>query len=173
MRQEAATRQHCPERSLDTDGAARAIMQYLNTPLQGSEASPAQLLTERQLRNAIPVDASLYEVSERWAWLLRERERAMVRSGDSAAFRHNQTAHNLEPLTPGQRTRIQNPGSRRWDRAGTVLETTAPRQYLVRLDGSGRATIRNRRHLRPLTCDPSIQARDNGAAARQRGSRDA
>ena len=129
--------------SLDTDGAARAIMQYLNTPPQGSEASPAQLLTGRQLRDAIPVDASLYEMSE---W-------------------HNQTAHNLEPLTPGQRTRIQNPGSRRWDCTGTVLETTAPRQYLVQLDSSGRATIRNRRHLRPLTCELSIQMRDNGAAA--------
>ncbi|KAG0725943.1 hypothetical protein GWK47_037600 [Chionoecetes opilio] len=124
-------------------------MQYLNTPPQGSEASPAQLITGRQLRDAIPVDTSLYEVSERWAWLLRERERAMARSGDSAASRMTQTAHNLEPLTPGLRTRILNPGSGRWDRAGTVLETTAPRQYLVRLDGSGRTTIRNRRHLRP------------------------
>ncbi|KAG0721073.1 hypothetical protein GWK47_047188 [Chionoecetes opilio] len=48
---------------------------YPQTPPQGSEASPAQLITGRQLRDAIPVDASLYEVSERWAWLLRERER--------------------------------------------------------------------------------------------------
>ena len=151
--------------SLDTDAAARAIMQYLNTPPQGSEASPAQLLTGRQLRDAIPVDTSLYEVSERWAWLLRERERAMVRSGDSAASRYNQTAHNLNPLTSGQRARIQNPSSGRWDRTGTVLETTAPRQYLVRLDGSGRATIRNRRHLRPLTCELHTQGSDNGAAA--------
>ncbi|KAG0723273.1 hypothetical protein GWK47_042967 [Chionoecetes opilio] len=148
--------------SLDTDAAAWAIMQYLNTPPQGSEASPAQLITGRQLRDAIPVDTSLYEVSERWAWLLRERERAMARSGDSAASRHDQTAHNLEPLTPGLRTRILNPGSGRWDRAGTVLETTAPRQYLVRLDGSGRTTIRNRRHLRLLTC---VQAHDDGTTA--------
>ncbi|KAG0726007.1 Transposon Ty3-I Gag-Pol polyprotein [Chionoecetes opilio] len=148
--------------SLDTDAAAWAIMQYLNTPPQGSGASPAQLITGRQLRDAIPVDASLYEVSKRWAWLLRERERAIARSGDSAASRHDQTAHNLEPLTPGLRTRILNPGSGRWDRAGTVLETTAPRQYLVRLDGSGRTTIRNRRHLRPLTC---VQAHDDGTTA--------
>ncbi|KAK8394234.1 hypothetical protein O3P69_006432 [Scylla paramamosain] len=131
----------------------------------GSEASPAQLLTGRQLRDAIPVDTSLYEVSEWWAWFLRERERALVRSGDNAASRHNQSAHNLEPLTPGQRTHIQNPSSGRWDRAGTVLETTAPRQYLVRLDGSGCATIRNRRHLRPLTREPHTQASDDGAAA--------
>ncbi|KAG0725735.1 hypothetical protein GWK47_038024 [Chionoecetes opilio] len=72
--------------SLDTDAAAWAIMQYLNTPPQGSEASPAQLITGRQLRDAIPVDASLYEVSERWAWLLRERERAMARSVGQCSF---------------------------------------------------------------------------------------
>ncbi|KAG0730387.1 hypothetical protein GWK47_028365 [Chionoecetes opilio] len=86
----------------------------------------------------------------------------MARSGDSAASRHDQTAHNLEPLMPGLRTRILNPGSGRWDRAGTVLETTAPRQYLVRLDSSGHTTIRNRRHLRPLTC---VQAHDDGTTA--------
>ncbi|MPC92792.1 hypothetical protein E2C01_087900 [Portunus trituberculatus] len=111
---------------------------------QGSQASPAQLLTGCQLRDAIPVDASLYKVSEQWAWQLRERERAMARLGDIAALRHNQTAHNLKPLVPGQRTRIQNSGNGRWDRAGTVLKITVPRKYLVQLDGSGRATIRNR-----------------------------
>ncbi|KAG0710910.1 hypothetical protein GWK47_021808 [Chionoecetes opilio] len=71
--------------------------------------------------------------------------------GQCSPSRYDQTAHNLEPLTPGLRTRIQNPGSGRWDRTGTVLESTAPRQYLMRLDGSGRTTIRNRRHLCPLT----------------------
>lgn len=49
-------------------------MQYLNTPTQGSEAFPAHLLTGRQLWDATPVEASLYEVSERWAWQLREHE---------------------------------------------------------------------------------------------------
>ncbi|KAG0723661.1 hypothetical protein GWK47_042256 [Chionoecetes opilio] len=145
-----------------TSQESRGFLDTWRVRLRGSEASPAQLVTGRQLRDAIPVDASLYEVSERWAWLLRERERAMARSGDSAASRHDQTAHNLEPLTPGLRTRILNPGSGRWDRAGIVLETTAPRQYLVRLDGSGRTTIRNRRHLRPLTC---VQAHDDGTTA--------
>ncbi|KAG0710800.1 hypothetical protein GWK47_022048 [Chionoecetes opilio] len=85
-------------------------MQYLNTPPQGSEASPAQLITGRQLRDAIPVDASLHEVSERWAWLLRERERAMARSGDSAASRHGPNKPTTSsPSRPGLRTRIQNP----------------------------------------------------------------
>ncbi|KAG0723455.1 hypothetical protein GWK47_042695 [Chionoecetes opilio] len=60
---------------------------------------------------------------------LRERERGHGRSGDSG-FPADKSP-NLEPLTPGLRTRILNPAVGRWDRAGTVLETTAPRQYLV------------------------------------------
>ena len=41
--------------SLDTDGAARAIMQYLNIHQQGFEVSPAQLLTGRQLPDHGPL----------------------------------------------------------------------------------------------------------------------
>ncbi|MPC55956.1 uncharacterized protein E2C01_049904 [Portunus trituberculatus] len=78
-------------------------------------------------------------------------------SWDIAVLRHNQTAYNLKPLVPCQRTHIQNPGSGCWDRAGTVLEITAPRQYLVRLDGSRRATIRKRRHLHPFRYEPYIK----------------
>ncbi|MPC19613.1 hypothetical protein E2C01_012532 [Portunus trituberculatus] len=122
-------------RSLDTDGVARAMMQCLNTPLQGSEVSLAQLLTEHQVQDAIPVDASLYK-----------------------------TAHNLKPLVPHQWTRIQNPGSDHWDRVGTILEITVPRQYLVRLNGSGRATIRNRRHLHLFRYEPTY-VRDEGVLA--------
>ena len=124
---------------------------------QHSGASLAQLLTGCQLRDAIPVDASLYEVSEGQVWLLREREQAIACSRDSAALRHNQTAHNFEPLTPGQQICNQNPGSDCWDHAGTVLETTAPRQYLVRLDGSGHTTVRNQHYLCPLTYEPCTQ----------------
>jgi len=67
--------------SLDTDAAAKALMQYLNTPLQNSDASPAQLLTGRQLRDAIPVDSSNYRVSEQWSRLLRSCERALQQLG--------------------------------------------------------------------------------------------
>jgi len=150
--------------SLDTDAAAKALMQYLNTPLQNSDASPAQLLTGRQLRDAIPVDSSNYRVSEQWSRLLRSRERALQQWGKNASLRHNVSAHDLTPIEPGKRARIQNPSSRRWDRLGTIVELTAPRQYLVRLDGSGRATIRNRRHLRPLMSETQAQSQDGGSS---------
>lgn len=142
--------------SLDTDSIARAILQYLNTPLHGLDASPAQLLTGRQLRDAIPVESSRYFINEQWGRTLRDRERAMIDTSVNSSIRHDQHAHSLTPLRPGQRARIQNPSSGRWDRVGTVLELSAPRQYLLRLDGSGRASIRNRRHLRPLIGEPQL-----------------
>ncbi|KAK8374449.1 hypothetical protein O3P69_018935 [Scylla paramamosain] len=115
-----------------------------------------ELLTGRQLRDAIPVESSRYLINEQWGRTLRDRERAMIQTSVNSSMRHDQQAHSLTPLRPRQRARIQNPSSGRWDRVGTVLELSAPRQYLLRLDGSGRASIRNRRHLRPLTGEPQL-----------------
>ena len=134
---------------MDTDAVARALLQYHNTPLHDSDASPAMLLTGRQLRDAIPVASSLYQFSDLWAGALRQRQRDIVRLNEKSTTRYDAHTHDLAPLQPGQTTRIQNPVSGRWDRSGTIVEATAPRQYLLRLDGSGRPTSRNRRHLRP------------------------
>ncbi|KAK4301580.1 hypothetical protein Pmani_026358 [Petrolisthes manimaculis] len=89
--------------SMDTDGVARALIQYLNTPLGNVDASPAQLLTGRQLRDAIPVESYRYLISEQWGKMLREQERAMSRSAANASLSHNQSAHDPTPLEPGQR----------------------------------------------------------------------
>ena len=131
------------------DAITRALLQYHNTPLHDSDASPDLLLTGRQLRDTIPVVSSLYQFSDHWSGALRQRELDMVRLCERSMVRYNTHAHNLSPLQLGQVTRIQNPVSGKWDCSSTVIEATAPRQYLLQLDGSGRATIRNRRHLRP------------------------
>lgn len=151
--------------SLDTDAAAKALMQYLNTPLQNSNASPAQLLTGRQLRDAIPVDSANYRVSEQWSRLLRSRERALQQLGKNASLRHNVSAHvTSRPLNQENAPVSRTPAAGVGDRLGTIIELTAPQQYLVRLDGSGRATIRNRRHLRPLISETQAQSQDGGSS---------
>jgi hypothetical protein len=38
----------------------------------------------------------------------------------------------------------------KWDRTGIVIERLPHRQYWVKVDGSGRPSLRNRVHLRPL-----------------------
>ncbi|KAK8372656.1 hypothetical protein O3P69_020003 [Scylla paramamosain] len=54
------------------------------------------------------------------------------------------------PCPPGTRVRMQNQASGTWDRTGLIVEALPYRQYTVRLDGSGRISLRNRNHLRPV-----------------------
>ena len=57
----------------------------------------------------------------------------------------------LPPLKVGDHVRIQNqtgPAPRRWDRSGDVIEVRQHDQYAVKVHGSGRATLRNRKFLR-------------------------
>ena len=60
----------------------------------------------------------------------------------------------LPPLAPGATVLIQNQTGqhpKRWDRTGRVVDVKANDQYAVKVHGSGRVTLRNRRYLRPIT----------------------
>ena len=57
----------------------------------------------------------------------------------------------LPPLKVGDCVRVQNQiGSkpRRWDKTGIVVEVKQFDQYVIRMDGSGRVSLRNRRFLK-------------------------
>ena len=59
----------------------------------------------------------------------------------------------LEPLRHGDRCWVQNQAGRyanKWDKSGTVVETHPHDQYTVKVDGSGRLTLRNRQFLRKI-----------------------
>ena len=71
-------------------------------PLQDTDASPAQLLMERQLRDSVPTTIEHYCVSRQWARMLRHHGQAVVHTGDAMSARFNQAAHELIPITPGQ-----------------------------------------------------------------------
>lgn len=57
----------------------------------------------------------------------------------------------LRPLSIGEQVFLQNQQGHhptKWDRSGTVVESTGHDQYRVNVDGSGCLTLRNRRFLR-------------------------
>ena len=57
----------------------------------------------------------------------------------------------LQPLKVGDRVFIQNQTGNhplQWDRTGLVIEVKQFDQYAVKVDGSGRVTLRNRKLLR-------------------------
>lgn len=67
------------------------------------------------------------------------------------AERWAEHTRRLPPLTVGDTVHIQNQIGlypRKWDKSGVVVEVRQFDQYLVRVDGSGRLTLRNRKFLR-------------------------
>ena len=58
-----------------------------------------------------------------------------------------------QPLELGQVVQVQNqrgPRANKWDLSGTIVEVQEFDSYLVRMDGRGRVTKRNRRYLKPI-----------------------
>ena len=71
-----------------------------------------------------------------------------------AAERWSEHTKQLPPLIVGNTVRIQNQTGqfpKKWDKTGRVVEVRQFNQYVVRVDGSGRVTLRNRKFLRKYT----------------------
>ena len=146
-----------PNGSLDNDGMVRAMLVYRNTPDPGCKLSPAQILLGRPLRDTLPYiskDTMVFnnpEIHPQWkdAWNAKE---------DALRARYVKTLENLSehsrpltPLKPGDHVLIQNQSGRfpnKWDKSGTIVEARGNDQYAVKVAGSGRLTLRNRRFLR-------------------------
>ena len=139
-----------PGGSLDVDQVAKALLQYCNTPLHGEKVSPALLATGRCLRDSVPIARQYYQVTRHWKKSLRSREVKMAEKNKKVVEKSKGNSRTLKPLKVGQQVRVQDPVSKLWNRSGLVIEVNGQgyRQYRVRLDGSGRVSLRNRRHLR-------------------------
>jgi hypothetical protein len=138
--------------SIDNDCAARAILQHRNTPLKDLGMSPAQLLLHRELRDHIPVNPSHYQLHKDWILAAAEREKLYARRNDSLEAAYNRDAHTLQPLTVQTAVMIQTKG--KWDKSGHIIDVLPHRQYRVKVDGSGRVTLRNRRFMRTIAGQP-------------------
>ena len=147
-----------PDGSLDNDKAARAFLQYRNTPIAEIGLSPAQLLLHRQLRDHIPAHPKHYRLHREWVISATEREKSLAKRNRMAEESYNRVSRELQPLDVRTSVRVQD--GKRWDRTGRVVEVIPNRQYRIRMDGSGRVTLRNRRFLRPFEgeapCQPPV-----------------
>ena len=165
-----------PSGSLDNDKAARAILQYRNTPLPHLNLSPAQLLLHRHLRDYVPAQPQHYRLHKEWVIAADERELALSRRDHNIQESYNMTSHNLAPLTIGTAVPVQNQRGnypKRWERTGQIVDILPNRQYNIRMDGSGRITLRNRRFLKPTITQalpnpyPSAETKPNAINHKQ------
>ena len=82
-----------------------------------------------------------------------QREKALARR--HAKREKDLTEHTkvLAPLSVGQVVLIQNQSGNnplRWDRSGQVVEVLPFDQYRIKMDGTGRSSLRNRKFLRAI-----------------------
>ena len=134
--------------SLDNDNAARAILQYRNTPIQGIGLSPAQLLLHRRLQDSIPSQPFLYKPHPEWIVAAQHHEEILHKLNAKMVETYNKHTHNLCPLQAGDTVTIQSPLNCWWNTTGKIIYVLPERQYKIRVDGSGRIILRNRRFLR-------------------------
>ena len=95
-------------------------------------------------------------INQKWrqAWELKE---------EALKTRYVKTMENLgehsRPLAPlriGDHVLVQNQVGRfpkKWDRSGIIVEVKDNDQYVVKVTGTGRLTLRNRRFLRKYSHD--------------------
>ena len=143
-----------PSGTLDTDAFHRAMLQYRNTPDKETGISPAQCIFGRPIRDFVPIHPGRYEPHPTWKETLLAREEALRNRHMKMAERLTEHTRRLPPLKVGDKVRIQNqtgPHPTKWDKTGTVIEVRQYDQYIVKVDGSGRATLRNRKFLRKYT----------------------
>ena len=137
-----------PDGSLNSDRACQSLLQYRNTPLPQLGLSPSQILFHRRLRDCIPTNSNHLRPHSSWVEAANQREQALFHRNQRLIEDYNRTAHALPPISIGSTVLIHDgSGRRRWNRIGVIVEVDN-RQYTIRMHGSGRIVIRNRRFLK-------------------------
>ncbi|KAK3888626.1 hypothetical protein Pcinc_007351 [Petrolisthes cinctipes] len=143
--------QHAPERGEQISSPAC----HWSPAKRQATASSKELFTREDGGN-IPEPGttarSNYRVDRHWQQALHHREVTMAQSRGEVEERQGPA----RTLTAGTKVWVQNQTSGVWDRSGVIVEVRPHRQYTVRLDGSGRVSLRNRRHLRVRKSSPSL-----------------
>ena len=138
---------------LDTDRFLAALLQHRNTPSSGLGMSPSEVVFGRKIKDLLPIKPGSLKMNPEWQKLLENRDLAMARRHAKRGQDLEEHTRKLRQLEVGEVVAVQNQkGNKptRWDHTGTIVEVRPNDQYVVKVDGSGRLTVRNRKFLKPI-----------------------
>ena len=161
-----ALRENCDANGdVDNDAVTRALLTMRNTPDRDSGQSPAQILLGRPLRDTLPFHqpwernespvhrgGGAQPITAAWHDMWDAQEVALRHRLGKNIEKMEAKAHDLRPLELQDHVRVQNQQGnlpKRWERTGVVVGLDYPHdKYWVKMDGSRRVTVRNRKFLR-------------------------
>ena len=131
----------------------RSLLELRNTPRPDGR-SPAQVLFGHSLRSCVPAHRSSF--ASHWLEKTEESEQRAATRSQAVKRAYDSRARPLASLPVGEKVRVQDPISKRWDKVGVVTEAGPSRAYMVKTQ-AGRVLRRNRRFLRvvPAPCSHS------------------
>ena len=105
------------------------------------------------MKDALPCNPANLKLRPEWMLTSEMIERALARRHLSRHTDLSKNIKELKPLAQGDVVQVQNQRgnhANKWDLSGTVMEVQPFDAYLIKMDGTGRVTKRNRRFLKPI-----------------------
>ena len=130
---------------INNDAFSEGVLEWRNTP-RAHGLSPAQILFGHPIRSIIPAHHSSFD--RKWTDIMDNRDRIVPEQREKSRRRYDERAHPLKPFVIGEKVRVQDHVSKRWDKTGIIISTGPHRDYRIKFP-SGRVYWRNRRFIKP------------------------
>ena len=130
---------------INTVASCHPCSEQLPSQMKEHGKSPAELLFGCQLRSVVP---SLQEnLIPKWKADIEDKVTELQKRSER---NYNVGARPLEDLQIGDRVRVQNAITKKWDEIGAIVHKGSNRDYVISIPGK-RMKWRNRRFLRRFT----------------------